>query len=233
MSELLTYGAQLRSITQGRGSFHLEFSHYAEVPHALQDKIVARRRTRAGSEGSLRRGARTLTATAPGLQGSREARSAEGVAAAAGGASPRGSAPGGTRSSRQGACRATSWTPSGRPGSSGSESRARSAARRRIPARCSARSDDRLRRRVHRLVRDDRRRQQRQRRLHGGKRRRGRSSRIPCGPPRASPSPPEGAAVRTEGGLRVNGRWRFASGITHSDWVWAGWRGHGGRPGRE
>jgi elongation factor G len=41
MAELLTYGAQLRSITQGRGSFHLEFSHYAEVPHSLQDKIIA------------------------------------------------------------------------------------------------------------------------------------------------------------------------------------------------
>ena len=44
MAELLTYGAQLRSITQGRGSFHLEFSHYAEVPHALQDKIIAQSR---------------------------------------------------------------------------------------------------------------------------------------------------------------------------------------------
>ncbi len=41
MSELLTYGAQLRSITQGRGSFHLEFSHYAEVPHAQQEKVIA------------------------------------------------------------------------------------------------------------------------------------------------------------------------------------------------
>ncbi|MBC8647253.1 MAG: elongation factor G, partial [Thermoanaerobaculia bacterium] len=41
MSEMLTYGAQLRSITQGRGSFHLEFSHYSEVPHAIQDKIIA------------------------------------------------------------------------------------------------------------------------------------------------------------------------------------------------
>jgi elongation factor G len=48
MSELLTYGAQLRSITQGRGSFHLEFSHYAEVPHSLQDKIIAQ--SRAGKE---------------------------------------------------------------------------------------------------------------------------------------------------------------------------------------
>ena len=41
MGEMLTYGAQLRSITQGRGSFHLEFSHYAEVPHAAQEKIIA------------------------------------------------------------------------------------------------------------------------------------------------------------------------------------------------
>ena len=48
MAELLTYGAQLRSITQGRGSFHLEFSHYAEVPHSLQEKIIAQ--SRAGKE---------------------------------------------------------------------------------------------------------------------------------------------------------------------------------------
>ena len=41
MSEMLTYGAQLRSITQGRGSFHLEFDHYSEVPHSIQEKIIA------------------------------------------------------------------------------------------------------------------------------------------------------------------------------------------------
>ncbi len=46
MSELLTYGAQLRSITQGRGSFHLEFSHYAEVPHSLQEKIIAQSKSK-------------------------------------------------------------------------------------------------------------------------------------------------------------------------------------------
>jgi elongation factor G len=41
MSEILTYGSTLRSITQGRGSFHMEFSHYEEVPRGLQDKIIA------------------------------------------------------------------------------------------------------------------------------------------------------------------------------------------------
>ena len=50
MAELLTYGAQLRSITQGRGSFHLEFSHYSEVPHALQDKVIAQAKAGQGRE---------------------------------------------------------------------------------------------------------------------------------------------------------------------------------------
>jgi elongation factor G len=53
MAELITYGAQLRSITQGRGSFHLEFSHYAEVPHAIQEKIVAQSKAQhAAAEGA-------------------------------------------------------------------------------------------------------------------------------------------------------------------------------------
>jgi elongation factor G len=40
LSEMLTYGSTLRSITQGRGSFHMEFSHYEEVPRGLQEKII-------------------------------------------------------------------------------------------------------------------------------------------------------------------------------------------------
>src|SRR6266571_4688331 len=40
MSEMLTYGSTLRSITQGRGSFHMEMSHYEEVPRKLQEKII-------------------------------------------------------------------------------------------------------------------------------------------------------------------------------------------------
>lgn len=40
MAEILTYAPDLRSMTSGRGTFHMEFSHYEEVPHHLVDKIV-------------------------------------------------------------------------------------------------------------------------------------------------------------------------------------------------
>jgi len=40
LAEMLTYGSTLRSITQGRGSFHMEFNHYEEVPRNLQEKII-------------------------------------------------------------------------------------------------------------------------------------------------------------------------------------------------
>lgn len=41
LAEMLTYSPTLRSITGGRGDFHMEFSHYAEVPKQLQEKIIA------------------------------------------------------------------------------------------------------------------------------------------------------------------------------------------------
>ena len=41
LAEMLTYGSTLRSITQGRGTFHMEYSHYEEVPKQLQEKIIA------------------------------------------------------------------------------------------------------------------------------------------------------------------------------------------------
>jgi elongation factor G len=41
MSEMLDYDRILRAMTQGRSSFHMEFSHYEEVPKMVQDKLVA------------------------------------------------------------------------------------------------------------------------------------------------------------------------------------------------
>jgi len=41
MSEMLTYEQHLTSATGGRGSYHMEYSHYEEVPHVLQTKIIA------------------------------------------------------------------------------------------------------------------------------------------------------------------------------------------------
>ncbi|HEX6899613.1 MAG TPA: elongation factor G [Thermoanaerobaculia bacterium] len=41
MSEMLEYDRILRAMTQGRSSFHMEFSHYEEVPRPVQDKLIA------------------------------------------------------------------------------------------------------------------------------------------------------------------------------------------------
>jgi elongation factor G len=48
MSEMLDYAPSLRSITQGRAAFHLEFDHYEEVPKNVQDKIIAETKQKAG-----------------------------------------------------------------------------------------------------------------------------------------------------------------------------------------
>src|SRR5207237_9148172 len=40
MSEMLTYGTDLTSMTQGRGSFSMEMAHYDIVPAQQQEKIV-------------------------------------------------------------------------------------------------------------------------------------------------------------------------------------------------
>jgi elongation factor G len=40
MSEMLTYPQTLNSITSARGSYHMEFSHYDEVPAHMSQKIV-------------------------------------------------------------------------------------------------------------------------------------------------------------------------------------------------
>jgi elongation factor G len=41
MAEMLDYARVLGAMTQGRSSYHMEFSHYEEVPRMVQDKIVA------------------------------------------------------------------------------------------------------------------------------------------------------------------------------------------------
>jgi elongation factor G len=40
MSEMLTYGVDLTSMTQGRGSFNMEMNHYDIVPAQQQEKII-------------------------------------------------------------------------------------------------------------------------------------------------------------------------------------------------
>lgn len=40
LAELQHYAADLRSLTQGRGTYHLEFSHYEEVPPAQAKRII-------------------------------------------------------------------------------------------------------------------------------------------------------------------------------------------------
>ena len=51
MSEMLTYEQHLTSATGGRGSYHMEYSHYDEVPAHQQTKIIAAAKAeRAGVE---------------------------------------------------------------------------------------------------------------------------------------------------------------------------------------
>ncbi len=50
MSEMLTYGTDLTSMTQGRGSFNMEMDHYDFVPAVQQEKIVAAAKLAKGEE---------------------------------------------------------------------------------------------------------------------------------------------------------------------------------------
>ena len=50
MAEMLTYGVDLTSMTQGRGSFNMEMHHYDAVPAALQEKIVEKAKAARGDE---------------------------------------------------------------------------------------------------------------------------------------------------------------------------------------
>ncbi len=48
MSEMLTYGVELTSMTQGRGSFNMEMHHYDVVPGQLQEKIIEKSKAERG-----------------------------------------------------------------------------------------------------------------------------------------------------------------------------------------
>jgi elongation factor G len=50
MAEMLTYEQHLTSATGGRGSYHMEFSHYEEVPSHLHGKIIAAAKAERGQE---------------------------------------------------------------------------------------------------------------------------------------------------------------------------------------
>jgi elongation factor G len=50
MSEMLTYEQHLTSATGGRGSYHMEYSHYDEVPQQQQARIIAAARAERGQE---------------------------------------------------------------------------------------------------------------------------------------------------------------------------------------
>jgi len=50
MAEMLTYEQHLTSATGGRGSYHMEYSHYDEVPHHQQAKIIAAAKAERGQE---------------------------------------------------------------------------------------------------------------------------------------------------------------------------------------
>jgi elongation factor G len=44
LSEMFGYATALRSMTQGRASYSMEFSHYAEVPKNVETQIVEGKR---------------------------------------------------------------------------------------------------------------------------------------------------------------------------------------------
>ena len=53
MAEMLTYEQQLTSATGGRGSYHMEFSHYEEVPAHLHARIVANAKAEDGDDSGV------------------------------------------------------------------------------------------------------------------------------------------------------------------------------------
>ena len=44
LAEMANYSTDLRSMTQGRGKYTLEFARYEEAPKDVQDKVIAARK---------------------------------------------------------------------------------------------------------------------------------------------------------------------------------------------
>jgi elongation factor G len=45
LAEMFGYSTDLRSATQGRASYTMEFDHYAPIPTALGEEIIAKSKT--------------------------------------------------------------------------------------------------------------------------------------------------------------------------------------------
>jgi elongation factor G len=50
MAEMLEYASALTSLTGGKGAFHMEFSHYDEVPAQQRDRVIAEARAKAAAK---------------------------------------------------------------------------------------------------------------------------------------------------------------------------------------
>ena len=44
LANMFDYANELRSMTQGKGSFSMEFAKFKQVPTNLQDEVIARRK---------------------------------------------------------------------------------------------------------------------------------------------------------------------------------------------
>jgi elongation factor G len=50
LSEMLSYANELTSMTQGRGTYSMDFSHYDFVPNELAEKVIAQHKPHAEGE---------------------------------------------------------------------------------------------------------------------------------------------------------------------------------------
>jgi elongation factor G len=44
LAAMFDYANELRSMTQGKGTFSMEFCKYSQVPKSLQDEVIEKRR---------------------------------------------------------------------------------------------------------------------------------------------------------------------------------------------